>query len=123
MIRFIQSALETRSVKNPTINPATREPSTYDLIVVGTPVWAGTLATPVKAYLMEHAGRLPAVAFLCTMKAQGSRGAFKDMQRLCGKAPKATLEVNESLAKSGGYTELLEGFVESLLQPQRPQDA
>jgi hypothetical protein len=45
------------------IEPSIRDPETYDRIFVLTPVWAWRLSPPVKAWLKEHAGKLPEAAY------------------------------------------------------------
>ncbi|WP_394325794.1 flavodoxin family protein, partial [Methanobrevibacter arboriphilus] len=31
-----------------------KSPENYDLVIIGTPVWAGTMSTPILAYLEEN---------------------------------------------------------------------
>jgi len=39
--------------KKPKLLPYTFDPSAYDLIIIGAPVWAGSPASPVKAFLSQ----------------------------------------------------------------------
>jgi flavodoxin len=48
------------------IDPITRNPDKYDLIVIGTPVWAWNATPAVRAYLQQTQGRLKNVAFFVT---------------------------------------------------------
>ena len=43
----------------------------------------------LRAYLAANRGRLPDVAFFCTMGSRGSDRAFEEMQAVAGKAPRA----------------------------------
>jgi len=40
-------------IKKAPLKPYTFNPSAYDLIIIGTPVWAGSPARPIQAFLAE----------------------------------------------------------------------
>jgi hypothetical protein len=58
---YMRSLLEARRKRPSIIAPKKYDVSSYDLVVIGTPVWS--LSSPVRAYLMATAGQLPEVAF------------------------------------------------------------
>jgi multimeric flavodoxin WrbA len=39
--------------KKPPLKPYTFDPSAYDLIIIGAPVWAGSPAPPIQTFLSE----------------------------------------------------------------------
>jgi len=43
------------SRKNPPLKPYNFDPAAYDLIILGTPVWAGSPAPPLKTFLSQTA--------------------------------------------------------------------
>jgi len=59
--------------KKPQLLPYSFDPSAYDLIVIGSPVWAGSPSSPVKAFLSQTAiaGKKTAV-FVCHSKSKGN---------------------------------------------------
>ena len=65
------------------------DPRPYNLVVIETPVWAWSVSSPVRADLAANRGRLPDVAFFCTMGSRGSDRAFEEMQAVSRKAPRA----------------------------------
>jgi flavodoxin len=73
--------------KNPTFIHFKKDPSKYDLVIIGTPVWAATQAPAVRTYLSEH--KLKSVAFFCTYG--GSEGKTFSEMELVSKKPVATL--------------------------------
>ena len=91
------------------INPPKADPSTYDIIIVGTPIWAWNISSPVRSYLAAMKGKLPRVAFFCTMGSKAGE-TFKVMEVLAGKAPVATLEIMTGDAKSGAFKETTKTF-------------
>ncbi|MBM3309675.1 MAG: hypothetical protein FJY77_05405 [Candidatus Altiarchaeales archaeon] len=78
--------------------------SLYDLVVVGTPVWAFTVSSPVRTYLLQNKDKFRELAFFCTQGGSGGKRAFKAMEQLSGKKPAAVLELNEkeAVGESGG---------------------
>jgi flavodoxin len=71
------------------------DPAAYDLVIIGTPVWAWTMCPAVRAYLVRVKDKLRGVAFFSTAGSTGLKGTFEDMAKLCGKEPAATLGIKE----------------------------
>jgi len=86
----------------------------YDLVVIGTPVWAWSVSPPVRSYLAANKGRLPDVAFFCTMGSRGGERAFEEMQAIAGKAPRAGCAVTAREAASEAYRTHIAQFMEQL---------
>lgn len=63
----------------------------YDVVAIGTPVWAWSLSPPVRTFLMDVGEKIARPAFFCTMKGMGARRAFGSMEELCGKPPVSRL--------------------------------
>ncbi len=57
-------------------------PEDYDLVFVGTPIWAGRMAPAVRSYLLKTGMRGRKVALFCTMSRSGAKGAFDDISKL-----------------------------------------
>lgn len=96
------------------IQPSTRDPGRYDLVVIGTPVWNWRLSPPVRAYAAAHSARFKQVAFFCTEGGSGEQRVFTELQRICSRAPVATLAVKEGELASGAYKTKLQMFVEQI---------
>jgi menaquinone-dependent protoporphyrinogen IX oxidase len=47
--------------RTPTVE-CDRDPAAYRLVVIGSPVWAGLLSTPLRGYLARFGGRIGAAA-------------------------------------------------------------
>jgi len=86
----------------------------YDLIVVGTPVWAGNVTPAVRTYLTVQKLEGKKVAFFCT--GFGRRGKVFDEMRVL--VPESvvvgTLEVKSKEVKTGAYLEKVKTFSELL---------
>lgn len=101
----------------PPIEPAANDPSAYDLVILGTPIWAGNMSSPVRAYVGAHAGSFRTMALFCTHGATSAAKVFGEIAALAGVEPVATLAVTEREIKTGAYAGRLERFVESVSTP------
>lgn len=96
LLGYLRSGYEAARRRQIPIGPAIRDPSTYDLVIVGTPVWDMSVSSPVRSYLHRHRAALRNVAFFCTCGGRGGARTFAEMSKICGAAPIATLVVRES---------------------------
>ena len=70
-----------------------KNPSDYDLIIIGTPVWGLRPVPAIKRYLTENENKIKKIAFFCTCGAiQGF--TFSQMKKL-SKNPIATLKIKQ----------------------------
>jgi len=114
MLGYLRSLLEARRRVASRIAAAGKDPSLYDLVVIGTPVWAWSLSSPVRAYLLANRAKLPAVAFFCTLGGAGSDRAFDQMQELTGKRPVGRLWVTAREVETATYQPRVAAFGEAL---------
>lgn len=82
----------------PDIAPSQFDPANYDVVVVGSPVWAAHVATPVRSYLKRHAPSLVHVGMFCTM---GSSGGDETLAEMTG-----MLHPDDETIESGRYPTL-----------------
>ncbi len=76
------------------------DPQNFDVLVVGTPIWAGTAAPAALAYCRAERGRPRRTAFFCTMMAAGDRSAFSAMNQAIGDEPLATMALKQKQSAS-----------------------
>lgn len=93
--------------REPPIDSANHDPARYDVLLLGGPVWAGRMASPVRTYARRYGTNASHVAFFCTEGGRGAVSAFADLERLCQHAPEATLVVDaEHIAPDAHRCEL-----------------
>ncbi|MEM2885773.1 MAG: flavodoxin [Thermoproteota archaeon] len=90
LIGWLRSGRDAASRKLTTIEKTKNRPETYDVVVIGTPVWNGKASTPIMTYVSQYKDLFKEVAFFCTHDGSGE-GALRDLETLCGKKPLATL--------------------------------
>ena len=97
-----------------------RNPAAYELVVIGTPVWFWSLASPVRSWL-EKQPLKHRVAFFCTMGGSGAGRVFATMAGLAGREPVATLALLEK-ELDGPFERKVDAFAARLLAgaPARP---
>ena len=83
------------------IGPTSRDPADYDLVVLGSPVWAGHVSSPMRRYLLDQSGKLDRIALFVTEGGTGGVKALAEMTELAGQSPVATLELTERDLKKG----------------------
>lgn len=111
VLGWLRSAFEAVLRRQPWIQPPRRAVGDYALVIVGTPVWAGSMASPVRSYLTRQQGRLRRVAFFCTHGGRGGDKVLAEMAVLCGRRPRATLSLAARNLASLGHDPELAGFV------------
>lgn len=99
------------------IEPVEADVSAFDLVVVGTPVWAFTCTPAVRAFCEQFADELDRVAFVATMGGRGDAGAHRAMEDACGVAPVERLTLIDSAIRAedpNEYSAKIDGFVQEL---------
>ncbi|MFH1784879.1 MAG: hypothetical protein ABH842_00475 [Candidatus Micrarchaeota archaeon] len=92
-----------------------KNPSDYDLVIIGTPIWSFTLTPAIRSYINGHKSSFKKVAFFCTEGDSGGQNAFKEMEKLSKLKPIATLELKEDRIKKEKYENHVKKFVQTLI--------
>ena len=111
---FLRSLRDAARRRSTTIEPLRVDPSRYDLVVVGTPDWGGSVSAPVRAFFAECRRSLPAVAFFLTDGGADHEKVFADMAELAGREPLATLGLPHDEVEQGEYADRVADFATSL---------
>lgn len=89
-------------------------PGEYDLVLIGTPVWAFTITPAVRSYLEKYKNNLKKVAFFCTKGGSPGKPALFEMAKISGHKPAALLELNEKECKTAECLWKIEKFVKEI---------
>ncbi|MEX3007250.1 flavodoxin family protein [Hoeflea sp. TYP-13] len=111
---YCRSAIEAIRERTVAIAPTKYDPQAYDLVILGTPVWAGKISSPMRSYIDEHRGRFNQVAFFCCQGGNGADKVLLQMADLCGLNPVKTMIVSDSEIKSGAYHPMVDEFAGAL---------
>lgn len=111
---FIRSAIEASRRKTPVILQAVRDPADYDVVILGFPVWANEMASPMRSYLTREKSKLGQVAVFCTLGGSGGDAAIQSVAALCGRTPVAMLAVTTADLASNHWRERVHAFTQSI---------
>jgi flavodoxin len=93
LIGWLISGRDAHSKKLTTISEIKKDPSKYDVVAIGTPIWAGLMAPAVRTYINENKGKFKNVAFFCTCGSSGDVKTFEDMEDYIGITPLSKLVI------------------------------
>jgi len=96
------------------IHPAQHEAGNYDLVVVGTPVYAGSLPPPARTYLKQYHSQFKKVAFFVTGEDPDKARALAQMGQVSGKAAKAAAAFKADRICAGDFQAQVQEFVAKL---------
>jgi flavodoxin len=113
---FVRSIIDVISERPVRINTVKHDLSSYELVVIATPVWAHRLAAPVRTWLAAYGTNLRGMAFLCTLGGSGAESALAQMAQICGREPVAHCKIDRGDIKKGVEPLLLDVFAERLLR-------
>ncbi len=100
--------------KKTVIRQTEKPPAAYDLVILGTPVWAGNMTPAIRTYITQNKENLKEVAFFCTMGNAGEKRTLRKMEELCGKKPSAVLAVKQKNVAAKGCDERVRQFVAAI---------
>lgn len=108
----------TTDIKEPV-----KDPYDYDLVVVGTPIWAGSVCAPVRDYFTWTEGSIRKVAFFLTHGSIGEGRVFHQMEAMSGAKPLETMALHRlDLWRNRGKRgkAKIDAFAEKLLKRMTP---
>ena len=91
------------------LEPLKYDPQDYDVVYLGTPVWAGKSSNPLISYIWQNEGKFSNVKFFITAGSTGFDSTVKQLEKYT-KAPVSTLTVTTKQVKKGEYS--LDSFID-----------
>jgi len=91
------------------INPTKQNVEDYDLVIVGTPIWAWNISAPIRSYLAANKDKFPKLAFYITLDGRSGE-TLRNMENVAGKASLASELFYSSEIKKKNYQEKVERF-------------
>ena len=108
---FVRSGYEALRKKTPPIAEPKRDPRDYDIVIAGSPIWAGRMASPIRTYLSRFGGIFRQGVFFCTSSSGKNAAALTEMGRVASGEPKATMEISKRQLKEGTASGVIARFV------------
>jgi flavodoxin len=112
---FLKALLHSMGGRIPEIEVIGKRAESYELVIVGGPIWGGRIATPVRSFLRGHQKKLKRVAFFATQGGtSGGERAIERMKSDVGIAPEASLVMPEKDLGRHSLKNAIHGFVSRL---------
>jgi len=90
---YLRSLIDALCRRRVSIMPALHDSSCYEIVVIGSPVWASHASAPVLAWLTEHGEQIRHLALFCCLGGRGAGPALKQLAGAARKAPVATCAI------------------------------
>lgn len=114
IIGFLKSGYQALKGIPAKIEESSKEVAQYDVVVIGTPVWAGRISCAVRKYITKNKDKFKNVAYFSTQMGAGEDRVFEDMEGLCGRKPLYKLRLTNKQIKSGEYVEKIKKLCDML---------
>jgi flavodoxin len=111
---FLSAGTDANLRKLTVLKEIKKNPSLYDLIIIGTPVWSSNISTPVRTYISLYKKDFKDVAFFCNRLGSDATKIFSDMENICQKKPITLMELTSREIIRNIYTHKLKEFVEKI---------
>jgi flavodoxin len=98
----------------PPIAPAKRDVRDYDIVILGSPVWAGDMAAPMRTFLAREKGRIAKAAFFCTYWGAGGETALERMGEASGAEPLSIMLLAEEELERPDWRSGVERFIQQI---------
>lgn len=90
IIGYLKGGFESATKKGCEIAPIIKDPSNYDLVIIGTPVWASNMASPIISYLENNKDKIKNIGCFCTCGGSGYKKTIENIATLSNKPLKAS---------------------------------
>lgn len=108
------------SLKRPAdLEEPKKNPGDYDIVVLGTPVWNGTVSTPMRTYIQKYKDKFRDVAFFCTYGTTGNIHTMKSMKKNSGKEPIAKGMFQALTVENNKFREKADQFISAIINNRK----
>lgn len=112
LLGYLRSGMDTILNRTTRLKETKSDPTLYDIVVVGTPIWCYTISSPLRTYLHQNKGNLKNVALFCTCGDAVGDKIADTVEVACGKRPIDFLKVSRDEVAKGEYYEKVRAFAE-----------
>jgi len=97
-----------------------KDPEAYDHIIIGSPIWNGTISTPIRTYITKNKHVLRNASVFVIGDAPDNSKVVLDSEAILGKKPAGFLSLSKKLdIESGNFV----GKIDDLLNTSKPKVA
>ncbi|HOW60701.1 MAG TPA: flavodoxin [Candidatus Moranbacteria bacterium] len=108
---YLISGRDAMQKKLTILKQSLKNPAEFDLVIIGTPIWAWSISAPVRTYITEKKNSFKKIAIFCTMGGSGDVKVFSEIAEIIGLKPIATLALLTKDVARDKFIEKLEKFI------------
>ncbi len=122
-IGYLRSGFQAVSNKQAVIRPFGHSCAGYDIVVIGTPVWAGRMSSPARAFMLKYGSQIRSAALFCTMGSSGAKKTLVGMQSELACPVIATAQYKAKAVRGDLVAQLVGPFAQEILSAASSRDA
>jgi len=112
---FVSGGRDALTKKETNISEMKKNPAAYDLVILGTPIWAGNITPAVRTYINRYQDSLPPVAFFFSPGGDNPGQIFEKLSLLLKEKLVSIMGLSqEELKNKQTYGARLSSFMESI---------
>lgn len=111
---FLRSGMEAIKKKSPPINPLNIDINQYDIVLMGTPIWAGTNCSPLNTFIEQYGKSIKKFALFSLRGGSATPIYASDISKVLQKQPIASMDLVQKGLKSSEWQNNLKDFVAKL---------
>lgn len=110
----IKSGWDSFAERKPVIEEIDRDLGEYDIVLIGSPIWAGNVSAPVRTFLLKYRDQMKKIAFFATFGASKAQKIFENMEILTGKRPETVLSIRKKKVEDENYEKEIVEYLETI---------
>lgn len=114
IIGWIKSGRDSIKKRTTSIEKLKHKPQKYDIVIIGTPVWAGDVPPATRTLLKKYHRKIDNVAFFSTSKSGETDKMYSTMAKTVDVDAISTLSITEKEMKKDNYGEKIDEFIDEL---------
>ncbi|MGV9142160.1 MAG: flavodoxin family protein [Promethearchaeota archaeon] len=114
IIGWLKSAYHATREKTTEIEDVEKDPSKFDLIILGTPNWNTRMSPAIRTYIMNYKEEFKDIAVFCSAGGRGVEHVLETMSQLCEKEPIAKRGFLEEDAEEKRLNSKVKEFVKNI---------
>jgi flavodoxin len=115
LLGYLRSGRQALAKKLADINEITHDLKAYDLIIIGTPIWVGTISSPIRTCIEHNKDDISQAAFFATSGGGNAKKLFDEMQQLLKKQPIAALSIRQKQLRKHTFEKDVKKFIEKII--------
>ncbi|MCK5773606.1 MAG: hypothetical protein KAH57_07430 [Thermoplasmata archaeon] len=101
IIGYFRCAVHAIKKKAFPLEPMDKDPSGYDMVVLCTPIWAGTMSTPIRSFVSRFKHQIKRHSIVCAQGSVKEQKIFAPMKEIMGREADARIWISDRWWKDG----------------------